>query len=146
MSDQDVHGPIDYLLVQFGDGALGSDTVDAVLDLVDRKVIYLYDVLALRADADGTVSPIDLHALAPGEIGGIAALAGAQTGLLGDDDLADAGAALDPGALGVLLVYENAWSIPFVGAALRSGGQVIASQRIPAQAVMDALDAADATN
>jgi hypothetical protein len=146
MSDQDVHGPIDYLLVQFGDGALGPDTVDAVLDLVDRKIIYLYDVLALRAGADGTVSPIDLHSLTPDEMGGIAALAGAQTGLLGDDDLADAGAALDPGALGVLLVYENAWSIPFVGAALRSGGQVIASQRIPAQAVMDALDAADATN
>ena len=115
-----------------------------MLDLVDRQVIHLYDVLAVRVDADGTATAIDLHGLAPDEIGGIGALAGAQTGLLGDDDLADAGAALDPGTLGVLLVYENAWTIPFVSAALRSGGQVIASQRIPAQAVMDALDATDA--
>jgi hypothetical protein len=49
--------------------------------------------------------------------------------------------ALEPGRLAALLVYENTWAIPFVAAARESGGELIAGARLPAQDVMDALDA-----
>ena len=143
-TEPQAHGPIDYLLVEFPAGRVDTETVDAVLALVDRRVVFLYDVMVLTKGTDGSVTVLDLEGLDPTELGGVAALAGARSGLLGDDDVADAGAALDPGVTGLLLVYENAWAIPFVAAALRSGGQLVAGQRIPAQAVMDALDAADA--
>jgi hypothetical protein len=55
-----------------------------------------------------------------------------------------AAAAMQPGTLAVLIVYENTWAVPFVAAAMESGGELIASARIPAQDVMDALDALEA--
>jgi hypothetical protein len=60
---------------------------------------------------------------------------------LSEDDIAEAGGALEPGKLAVLIVYENTWAIPFVAAAMESGGELIAGARIPAQDVMDVLDA-----
>ncbi|MDH3227297.1 MAG: hypothetical protein OEM67_09460 [Thermoleophilia bacterium] len=51
---------------------------------------------------------------------------------------------MEPGTIGVLLVYENAWAVPFVTAARDAAGQLIASARIPAQDVMDVLGAAEA--
>ncbi|MBK9179761.1 MAG: DUF1269 domain-containing protein [Acidimicrobiales bacterium] len=142
MSEVDVHGPIDFLLIQFPGDKPTDAAAAALLDLVDRGIVRLYDILAIRKDADGTFSGIELDAA--GDLGGFVAFAGARSGLLGDDDLRQAGDAMDPGTMAVLLVYENAWAIPFVAGALDGGGQMIASQRIPAQDVMDALDALDA--
>ena len=72
--------------------------------------------------------------------------AGARSGLLGDDDVAQAGEVMEPGTIAVLIVYENTWAIPFVAAARRAGGEMVATTRIPAQDVMEALDALDATS
>jgi hypothetical protein len=70
-------------------------------------------------------------------------LAGARSGLVGDEDIIEAGEALEPGTVAALLVYENAWAIPFIKAARSSGGQVVATARIPADVVMEAVAALD---
>jgi hypothetical protein len=77
-------------------------------------------------------------------VGGFADLAGVRSGLLTDEDMEKAAAAMQPGTLAVLIVYENTWAVPFVAAAMESGGELIASARIPAQDVMDALDSLEA--
>jgi hypothetical protein len=69
-----------------------------------------------------------------------------SAGLVGDEDVAVAADAMEPGTVAALLVYENSWAIPFVAAARDAGGQVVASARIPAQDVMDALDALEAVD
>ncbi|MCU0309873.1 MAG: DUF6325 family protein [Acidimicrobiales bacterium] len=140
MTETDVHGPIDFVLLEFdGSGPL-DETAGALMDLVDRGTVAVYDLVAVRKEADGTFSGIALD-----EIGSsFAAFEGARSGLLGDDDLAEAADALEPGTVAVLIVYENTWARPFVGAALRAGGQMVATARIPAQDVIDALDALDA--
>jgi Family of unknown function (DUF6325) len=74
-----------------------------------------------------------------------AAFEGASSGLLGDDDIEEAGKALEPGTSAALLVYENRWAAPFAAAVRRSGGQLVASGRIPVQDVLAALDAVEAT-
>lgn len=136
MSAVDVHGPIDFVLIEFpGDREPTGAAAQALLDLVERGVIRLYDLLVVRKDEDGTFSGIDLDGLA-----GFTAFAGARSGLLGDDDLAQAADAMEPGTIAALIVYENAWAAPFVAAARDAGGQMVASMRIPAQDVMDALD------
>ena len=70
-----------------------------------------------------------------------AAFAGARSGLLGDDDIAEAASAMEPGTIAVLIVYENAWAAPFVSAAMRNGGQMIATTRIPVEDIIATLDA-----
>ena len=145
MSDVDVHGPIDFLLLEFPDGERTGKPADALLDLVDRGIVRVYDLLVLRKAEDGSVSGMEITDLSADAVGGFTAFAGAQSGLLGDDDARQAAEAMKPGTVAALLMYENTWAIPFVAAARETGGQVIASARIPAQDVMDALDALEAT-
>jgi hypothetical protein len=137
----EVHGPIDIVLLEFTGGNDLSATALAVFDLVERGTVRLYDLLAIRKEADGTFSMIELDGL-----GELSVIAGARSGLLGDDDLEVAADAMLPGTTGVLLMYENTWAIPFVAAAFDAGGTMIASKRIPAEeviAVLDELEAAD---
>lgn len=146
MSDLDVHGPIDFVLIEFpGDGLTGAPA-DALLDLVERGVVRVYDLLVVRKDDDGSFSGIDITDLADDHLGGFAAFAGARSGLLDDDDLRQAADAMEPGTVAALVVYENVWAIPFVSAAREAGGELIASARIPAGDVMDALDALETTS
>jgi hypothetical protein len=74
----------------------------------------------------------------------LSVFAGASSGMLSDEDTDEAANALEPGTSAALLVYENAWAAPFPSAVRRSGGQLVASGRIPIDAVVEALDAAEA--
>lgn len=143
-ADTEVHGPVDYLVLEFPTDRMTGEMASALLDLVDRGVIRVYDLLVVQKDEDGSFRGIDINDLAADSIGGLTAFAGARSGLLGDDDVADAAGVLEPGTTAAVLVYENAWAAPFVAAARNSGAEVVASARIPADVLMEALDALDA--
>lgn len=136
MSDTDVHGPIDFVLIEFGDGSALDEPAAALFELVDSGTISVFDLIAIRKESDGSFSGIELDELDRS----LVAFTGARSGLLGDDDVAEAAEALEPGTAAVLIVYENTWAVPFVRAARGAGGEVVASARIPAQDVMAALD------
>jgi len=143
MSDSVTHGPIDFVLIEFAGDRLTGGAADALMDLVDRGIVRVYDLLVIRKDSDGSFTGIDVTDLSADHVGGFTAFAGARSGLLGDDDLRQAADAMQPGTVAALIVYENSWAIPFVAAARDAGGQLIASARIPAQDVIDALDAVE---
>lgn len=136
----DTHGPIDFVLLEFsGDHDLGP-TAAALVRLVESGTVSLYDLVAIRKDDDGTVSVLELENLGDD----LDFLSGARSGLLGDDELQEASDALLAGTTALLVMYENLWAIPFVSAALDAGGTMVASQRIPAEEVIAALDDLDA--
>lgn len=140
MPAADVHGPIDYVLLEFTGNRLTGRAAEELVRLVDRGIVHVYDVMVVGKDANGSVYLVDLAA-SSGQAGGFAELDGARTGILAEDDLREVGGAMQPGTMAALIVYENTWAIPFVAAALESGGQWIAGGRIPAQDVMEVLDA-----
>jgi hypothetical protein len=143
-ADIDELGPIDYLLIEWPGGAEPTgEAVPIVLDLVDRGIIRVLDFAAFAKSAEGDVVAIDFGAL-PDEAAGLGDFAGAASGVLDDDDLTEAAAAIEPGALAALLVYENCWAAPFAAAVRRSGGELVASGRIHTQAFLAALDAVEA--
>jgi hypothetical protein len=142
MTTADVHGPIDFLLIEFTADRLTGRAAQALLDLVDKGIVTLYDVLVVGKADDGSMYALDL-ADAGDQLGGFADLAWVRSGLLTEDDMRTAAGTMQPGTLAVLIVYENTWAVPFVAAARESGGELIAGARIPAQDVMDALDALD---
>ncbi len=144
MNENLLPGPIDFILLEFPDQEPSGATAGALMDLIEAGIIRLYDLVAVRKAADGSLAALEITEL-PGEAGeGFGRMAGARSGLLSDEDLAEAAAAMEPGTVGVLLIYENAWASPFVTAAHAAGGQLIASARIPAQDIVDALDALEA--
>jgi hypothetical protein len=141
MTTTDVYGPIDFVLIEFTGDRLTGRAAEALLDLVERGIVRVFDILIVGKNDDGTIYAMDLAESGADAVGGFAELAGARSGLLSDDDMREAASAMEPGTLAVLIMYENSWAIPFIAAARESGGEMIASARIPAQDVMDALDA-----
>jgi hypothetical protein len=143
MTTADVHGPVDFVLIEFSGDRLTGGAAQALLDLVDKGTIALYDVLVVGKDEDGGTYALDL-ADGADQLGGFADLGWVRSGLLTEDDMRAAAGAMQPGKLAALIVYENTWAVPFVAAARESGGELIAGTRIPVQDVMDALDELEA--
>src|SRR5215470_1499474 len=133
----DVHGPIDFVLLEFAGDKLTGEPAEALADLIERGVVRLYDLMVVSKELDGTVRELEIS---ESSAGGFNVFAGARSGLLGDDDVSEAASAMEPGTVAALIIYENAWAIPFVAAVRDGGGELIASTRIPAPDVMAALD------
>jgi hypothetical protein len=141
----DVHGPVDFLLLEFEGDKLTGEAAPALASLVNDGVIRLFDLLVISKADDGSVEALEVKDPKE-EGGGFEYFAGARSGLLGDEDIRDAAETMRPGTVAALIVYENTWAVPFVTAVRNSGGDVIASARIPAQDLMDTLDSLEALN
>ena len=139
----DEMGPIDYLLVEWPGRQPTGEAAPLLLDLVDRGLIRILDLAFLSKAEDGSVARLEVSDLG-GEVKAFASFEGATSGLLSDEDTEEAASVLEPGTSAALLVYENRWAGPFAAAVRRSGGQLVASGRIPIQAMLAALDAAEA--
>lgn len=135
-------GPIDYVLVEWPGRQPTGEAVPHLIDLVDRGLIRILDLTFIAKGEDGSVAGLELADLGDA-VAEYAIFEGASSGLISEDDIGEAGAALEPGTSAALLVYENIWAAPFASAVRRSGGQLVASGRIPVQAVLAALDAAE---
>jgi hypothetical protein len=137
-------GPIDYLVVEFPTDRMTGEAFPLLVDLVDRGIIRILDLAFLRKAEDGTVTTLTQVDLERMQVLEAALFEGAASGLLGPDDVAEAASAMEPGTAAGVLVYENVWAAPFAGALRRGGGQVVASGRIPVQALVAALDELEA--
>jgi hypothetical protein len=134
VSELDDVGPIDYIVLEWA-GEPRGEVAPLLLDLVERGIIRVLDIAFMTKDADGTVTAIDIGDL-PAAAELFAEFEGAASGLLGLDDL-EASAAV--------LVWENRWAAPIARALRESGGQLVASGRIPVQAILASLDALEPT-
>jgi uncharacterized membrane protein len=139
-------GPIDVVVFAYpADAPMTGEAVAVLLDLVERGIIRVLDAMFVVKNADGTFSGFEARDLDDKGVGDFSVFEGASSGLLGDDDVEAAAEAIEPGSAAVLLMYENRWAAPFVAAVRRNGGVLVANERIPAQDVLDALDAAEAS-
>ena len=140
----DVHGPIDFVLLEFPRDRLTGEAAQALMDLIEAGIVRLYDLMVVSKDSDGNVEVLEMNEDESGATG-FSYFAGARSGLLGDDDVAEAAGAMEPNTLAAMIVYENTWAIPFVAAARKNGGEVVASARIPAGDIMATLDDLETT-
>jgi hypothetical protein len=142
MSETEIElGPIDYLLVEWPpDRPPTGEAMPHLVDLVDRGLIRLLDLAFVRVEEDGSVLGLDLTDLDLDGNPELTVFQGASSGLLGQEDFDEAGAALQPGATAALLVYVNTWAAPFATALRRGGAQLVANGRIPVNAIIAALD------
>jgi hypothetical protein len=139
-------GPVDYLIVEWPPGKEPSgEGLGILAELSDQGLIRVLDLAFVRKNEDGTVSGLALVDIdGDGELD-LIGFEGASSGLLGQEDYDQAGAALEPGASAAILLYENTWARPFVTAVRSSGAQLVASGRIPADELVDHLDTLETT-
>jgi hypothetical protein len=133
-------GPVDWLVLEFPGRRFNGEIAPALADLVDRDTIRVLDLLLLRKDLSGVLEAFELSDLDDGEIGGLRAYETELAMLLSSNDVAAIAAAVQPGCSAACLVWENVWAIPFSAAVRRSGGQLVASGRIPVQGLLASLE------
>jgi len=136
-------GPVDYLVIEFP-GTPTGENLPLLVDLVDRGIVRILDLVLVKREFDGSMS---LLALADADGDGewdYSVFEGVSAGVLGQDDIDEAGQALEPGRSAVILVYENTWAAPLAVALRRSGAQMVAGGRIPVQALLASLEATEA--
>lgn len=141
--ETEAHGPVDFVLLEFPLDGLTGRASEELMKLVKSGMIRLFDLTIVVKDEDGAIEVLELtDPGGPGEA--FSYFAGARSGLLDENDIAEASVAIMPGRVAALIVYENTWAAPFVAAVRESKGELVASTRIPAPDVMAALDALDA--
>lgn len=143
MADVREMGPIDWVLIEFSEPLTGH-AAGPLLDLVDRGLIRILDIVLIRKLADGTVQGLEISDLPADEAVHVTVFEGAATGVLGAEDIAAAGGALEVDTRAMLLVYENSWAAPFAVAVREAGGLLVDHGRIPTQMLVAALDELDA--
>jgi len=142
--DLDGMGPVDYLVVEFPGSRMTGEGLPILLDLVDRGIIRVLDLVFVKKEVDGLVRGL---ALADFDHDGdldLAMFEGASSGLMDTSDVDEASSVLKPGNSAAIVVYENVWAAPLAAALRRGGAQLVASGRIPIQDVVAALEAAEA--
>jgi len=134
-------GPVDWIVVEFPGSKFNGEIAPALRDLVDRDLVRVLDLLVLKKDPDGTLDAFELSDLDTTEIGALRNYESQLAMLLSEDDVTAVAAAIEPGSSAAVLVWENTWAAPFASAVRHSGGQLIASGRIPIQALLAAVEA-----
>ncbi len=146
-SELDELGPVDYLVVEFpAETSTFSGEMAAELKaLVNRGTVRVLDLLFLKKELDGSVEGFESHHLADDELGELRELETELAMLLAEEDVESIGAALEPGNVAAVVVWENTWAAPLGSAIRRSGGQLVASGRIPIQALAAAIGDEEST-
>ena len=143
MSDIEEMGPVDWILVEFSGPPTGA-VAPHLIDLVDRGLIRILDLVVVHKDADGELAIMELTDIdGDGELD-LAVFEGIRSGVLGEEDISEAASAMENDTSAALLLYENAWAAPFAIAMRKAGGQLVAGGRIPVQSIVAALDELDA--
>ncbi len=144
MSDADVElGPVDYVVVAFpaGQANFSGEMASELRSLMDSNTVRVLDLLLVTKDVDGFVEASELRDADDSEVGELRAAEADLAVLLAASDVDEIGQVLEPGSSAAVLVWENTWAAPFGVAVRRSGGQLVASGRIPTQAILAAMDA-----
>jgi hypothetical protein len=141
VDDVDELGPVDWIVVEFPGSKFNGQIAPALLDLVRRDLVRVLDLLVLKKDADGSLEAFELSDLEEGEIGELRTYESELAMLLSEEDVTSLAAAIEPGSSAAVLIWENIWAAPFASAVRRSGGQLVASGRIPIQALLAAIEA-----
>ena len=142
----DETGPIDYVVIEFPGNRMTGEGFPLLIDLVDRGIIRILDLKFVMRELDGSVVAIEIADFdGDGQLD-LAVFEGASSGLIGPDDIDEATSIIEPGNSAGIIVYENVWAAPFAVALRRGGAQLVASGRIPVQAILAALDASEAAD
>lgn len=133
-------GPVDWIVLEFPGSRFNGEIAPALVDLTDRGIVRVLDLLLIKKDEEGALDVFEMSDLDESEIGGLRAYETALADLLSEEDVLAVAEAVEPGSSAALLVWENTWAAPFGSAVRHAGGQLVATGRIPVQALLAALE------
>ena len=138
-------GPVDFMVIEFPHGRTSGEGLPLLVDLVDRGIVRILDVVFFRKLADGSTVRIDVSRQANDGGDALRVFEGAASGLFDQNDIDNAAAVIEPDSMAGMMLYENRWAAPLATALRRGGAQLVAGGRIPVQALLASIDAAESS-
>jgi hypothetical protein len=133
-------GPVEYMIVSFPGNRFKGEIAPALAKLIESNTIRIIDLAFVSKDADGAVASFELSDLDENVRRGLDALGLDGSGFLGEEDMMDAAADLEPNSSAALLLWEDIWAAELADALRGAGGELVALGRIPHDAVMEARE------
>jgi hypothetical protein len=146
VAEEQTLGPISYVIVEFPGNKMTGEGFPILLDLVDRGIVRILDLKFITKDTDGSVRGLELMDLDQDGTFDVAVFEGASSGMIDDSDIAEAASAIEPGSSAGVLIFENRWATPFVQALRQGGAELVAAGYIPQDALLESLDATEASS
>lgn len=142
MAEDDVMGPISYVIAQFPGSKMTGEGLPILVDLVDQGVIRILDLVFVTRAEDGSTAVLELSDLdRDGNLEvDLAVFDGVSSGLIGESDIAEASNAIEPGSSAGILLFENRWATPFVQALRRGGAELVGAGYVTQDDLAAALD------
>jgi len=140
-ASMDEFGPVDYLVIEFpaGQATFNGEMAAELAALTEAGVIRILDLVVIVKDDEGNIEGFEIDDF--DELDDLRALESEIAEILAADDVEHLAEAMEPGTTAGVLVWENTWAAPFGAAARRAGGQLVASGRIPIQAIAASIEA-----
>ena len=144
MTEHDTLGPVSYFIVEFPGNQMTGEGLPMLVDLSDRGIIRILDLLFVTREADGSLTVAEVADFDGDGALDLAIFAGATSGLIGDEDLAEAAEAIAPNSSAAILLFENRWAAGLAGAVQRGGGDIVSAGYVPQDVLLEALETVDA--
>jgi uncharacterized membrane protein len=132
-------GPVEILVVSFPENRFTGDITPALAELVETGMIRVIDLVFVTKSAQGEVLGMELSQLDDATSAAFQPHVEEPTGLLAEEDIEDLGVDLKPNSSAAILLFEHVWATRFRDAVVGSGGELVASIRIPKEAVDDVV-------
>ncbi len=134
------YGPIDFIALEFQGNRFRGETLLELIDLVEKEIIRIIDLVVVLKDKDGAVEVLELQQLDPNVLALLDPLGAEATGILTVADIEDLASQLDNETAAGLMLIENLWAVRTIEALERANARLVMFERIPHQVVEDALE------
>lgn len=134
------YGPIDFIALELGTEQLKGDAISALLELVEKKIIRLVDLVVVVKDEAGNYEALEMQELEPDLIAVLDPLEVEVTGMVQMEDIEMIAGALENNKTAAILLVENLWEIKFAEAVTKASGRLIMYDRIPFEVVNEMVE------
>jgi hypothetical protein len=134
-------GPIEVLGIKFPGNQFKGEIIPAIGRLVENNIIRVIDIVLIHKNKGDDVRIIEMNDLDDADYQTFDPIVADVTGILSQGDIHELSKLLEDNSSAGFMAFEHTWAIEFREAVLRAKGELLFSERIPADVVEKALAA-----
>jgi uncharacterized membrane protein len=129
--------PVEYVVIDFPGNRFDGSIVPALIDLVERRVVRILDLVFVKKDLDGSVTSFEFDQR--DEVADFAAIDGDAGDVLSEDDVAELATSIPDGSSALCILWEDLWAAGLGRAIRDAGGELRYGGRLPHRELIDIL-------